>query len=200
MPAFGQVHPLHRVAIGQQHRVAVPVTSQCDPETRHDIGTVEIESDLPEAFRLALRAEHLLGDEQTFQGGIRSGIDVVFDADDKLPVLRHLGDGQCLRPLLVLPCSQIVAIQGDTEQRQALAVQHQAGVLSLALRIARHGQTGDDAGLLLIQIEMQIDAANQILRRRVIAQIDGTGIRFSHVQASIPSCRMVFHTGRSASR
>ena len=56
-----QLTPLHRVAVGQQHRLTGQVADHGGREGRHHVRAVRVEGDATEPFRFALGAEHATG-------------------------------------------------------------------------------------------------------------------------------------------
>jgi hypothetical protein len=64
-----------RVAVGQQHRVAVLLGDHRGGERAHHVRAVEVIGDLAEAFGLALGAEHRAGLVQAFQRGVGFRVD-----------------------------------------------------------------------------------------------------------------------------
>ena len=167
-----QLAALHRVAVGQQHGITVLVRLHRRGEFGHDIGPIQIISNLAETLGFALGAEITAGLVQAFQRGIVFRVDFHLGLNGEL--LGRSVDGQ--RFIINAECilRQHRVIQRHPVQGQLLAIQHQRAVRGQR-RVAAHVQRGNDRGFIFAQLKMQLDAVDEKFRRGVISQTDDVG-------------------------
>jgi hypothetical protein len=168
-----QLLPLYRVAVGEQHRVTLPIGDDGGNEPGHHIRAVQKPGDTAKPLGLALGAEHATRAVQPLQGGI------ILGSDPNLTLQHELGwypmDGQPLAVHLVARFCQWLAIQSERDQLQPLTVQKQRLPIPRGSRVTAQGQLRVDPGLILSQIETQDGMINQELRWVVVLEVGGLG-------------------------
>ena len=118
-----QFAAVHRVTVGQQHRIVLPVGHQRGGVARHDIGSIRKVGDAPETFGFALGAEHPARNIKSFQRGVTVRRDAGFDFDDC--AVGGRGQHQLLVVQLVLVVAEQLSVHPDREQFQILAIEYQ---------------------------------------------------------------------------
>ena len=126
----------NRVAVGEQHRIAMLFGAERGGEFTHHVGAIEVVGNLAEALGLALRTEHAAGLVQAFQRGIAFRVDTHAAVDDELLVRRL--QAQLAVAQLVITRHQYLVIQFQLQQLQLLAIQYQQRKASARLGVTPH--------------------------------------------------------------
>ena len=159
-----------RVAVGQQHRVAVLLGDHRGGEHAHHVRAVEVIGDLAETFGLALGAEHTAGFVQAFQGSVGFRVDLDGGVEGEgLTLWLH---GQVAVGQLVVSVRQRLVGQVDTQQLKLLAIEHQWRQTGAALGVAAHHQLRVDQAVVLEQLEGQVRLVDQVIRRLIVLQVN----------------------------
>ena len=71
------------------------------------------------------------------------------------------------------------SVQRDGNQLELVAVEQRAA-RALTVWIAPHGKRGRDDGVIVSDVDVELDGVDEERRRRVVLEVDGFGLRFSH--------------------
>ncbi|MCC2665994.1 MAG: hypothetical protein K0S35_3916 [Geminicoccaceae bacterium] len=161
------------IAVGEQHRTALPVGLDPHSVARHDVRPVGKVGDLAKAFGLALGAEVAARQIQALERGIALGV----DADPGLEPagVGQLMDGQMIVVDAVAVGAERLAVQLHPEQLELLAIEHQRRA-GIGRRIAPQLQAGRDLAAVLTQTELELDPIHEPVRRPVVAEADRLGL------------------------
>ncbi|MNE03418.1 hypothetical protein D3C80_959170 [compost metagenome] len=109
-----------RVAIGQQHRVAMLFGDHRGGEFAHHVRAVEVIGDLAKALGFTLGAEHAAGLVQAFQRGIALRVDLYAGVEREACSFRLHGEMTVVQ--LVVSRLQRLVVHGDCNQLQLLSI------------------------------------------------------------------------------
>jgi len=160
----------NRVAVGQQHRIAVLLGDHGGGERAHYVRTVEVIGDLAETFGLALGAEHRAGFVQAFQRGVGFRVDPDAGIDREGGTGRV--QGQMILGQLVIGDAQLAIGQRHRQQFQLLTVQHQRRQARTTLGVTAHHQLRMDQAVVLEQLEGQVRFVDQVLGSLIVLEVD----------------------------
>ena len=177
MAAVVEVAARDVVAVGEQDRIAFRIRGDPRAVAGHHVRAVEEPGDLPEPFRLALRAEEPRRRVEPFQGLVRSGPDRDLGVEDER--VGNVAHGQRL------------VRRFDPVSRPRLAVDaHRPGVESPAVEDQVRGRLGDGVapdleprphqGPPLVELEVQVHFVDEERRRRVVRESGGGGFGGAH--------------------
>jgi len=176
-----------RVAVAQQHRVAMLLGDHRGGEFAHHVRAVEVIGDLAEALGLALGAEHLAGLVQAFQCGVAFRVDLHAGVEGE--VFGLWLNGQAVGFELIVARLQFDIVQRGAQQLQLLAVQLQRRQAGTACRVAAHDQLRVNQGVVLEQLEGQVRLVDEVLGRLVILEVDHLRLFGTHVQVLFTGAR-----------
>ena len=166
-----------KIAIAQQHRIALVFGLHRHREHRHHVWPIKIIGDFAKALGLALGAKQRARAVQPGQGGIQLGLNTCAACDNAL--IGHHVNQQRIFADPVFRWLKLNAINRHRQQFHVLAVQFQRRILrhrSIAEQVKARG----DDRVVLLQVEMQFRAANQVSGTLIVFEIDRYRIGVSH--------------------
>ncbi len=175
VPAAVEIAAVDQVAVGQQHRVARLVGAQRDGVDRHHVGAVDEAGDAPEAFGLALRVQAAAAGVEPAERGVALGRNGVADLERELRRSRRLVDDQLAA---VVAKAHALAVGQHAQQCDLLGMQAQR--LRRGVGRAFDAQPAADQGPGRVEVEAELDRADAVRWRRVVAAPDGDGGAFTH--------------------
>ena len=150
----------HRIAVREQHRVARLACAHPDAVAAEHVGAVGEEGDAAKAFRLALRAEDAARIVDTHQLSVGLGSDLDLGLDlGAIPGDRHR------QQIVLVAVLDRLAVDGEAEQLQAFAVEHQRGVRDAIPLYPQHRAYDRP---LRVQIELERDLRDQPVGRAIV--------------------------------
>ena len=168
VPAAPRRADLDQIAVGKQHRTRGLIGLDPHAVARHDVGPIGEIGDLAKALRLALRAEHAIGDIEALERRVRLGSDPHRGLEGERR--GHVVDDEMIIVDLVAIAAERLAIEREPDQLQLLAVQHQRPGASACRRIAPHREARPHLGRRRLEIEPQLDLIDQIIGRPVVLE------------------------------
>ena len=187
MPAVLQVPAPDRVAVRQEHGIFLLIGNDRGHEARQHVGPVRVEGDLPKALRLALGTEHAACMIEAGKLGVGGWITLGIDLEHE-PV----GDRQDRERLaldLIMLFVELLAVQLYAEQLQVLAKEHERMDAFTPVVAADYGEKRLDRCSRFVEVELQIDGLDAVVRRTVVLEVGGPGgagrFKMGHVFASL---------------
>ncbi|MCY1543362.1 hypothetical protein D9M68_791780 [compost metagenome] len=115
-------------------------------------------------------AEHAAGLVQAFQRGIAFRVDAhaAVDNESRRPGLQ----AQVAVAQLIIRAGQLLAVHGQAQQFQLLAIQHQQRQIVAARRVAPHHQLRMHQRVVFEQLEGQVRLIDQIVRCLVVLEVN----------------------------
>jgi hypothetical protein len=138
---------------------------------RHHVRPIDEEGDPPEAFRLTLGEESVLGDIKADQLGVLLGPDTAHRLQRER--VGHARETEMFGIERVLFSGQNSAIHHDRLQLQPVAIEPKRGGLVRRLWIAPQDQPRANPRVVLEQRHVEIDARDEERGRGVILEVNG---------------------------
>ena len=140
MPPCVDVAALDRVAVGEQHRIALLLGRYRRRVARHYIGPIDEIGDPAKALRLALRAEIAARHVETRERSIALRRDAGLDIEGE--GIRHIGEDQpAFRLKLIAVGAERLAIERQRHELQRFAIEMQRSSALGNRRVAANTET-----------------------------------------------------------
>ena len=170
-----------RVAVGEEHRIALRIRGDAGTVSRQNVGTIEEPGDPAKSLCLALRAQVARRFVEALQGLVRARPDGDLGVEDER--IRGVADRQRLCPDRHAIPGDRLFVDSNAKGLESLSVQHQIRC-PRHVGVASHPERGAHESALGVELEREIHRVNEKVRRGVVDQARGSGGCFGHGASS----------------